>query len=225
VGEYFDDIDQNIGVLLGEPSNDLVDIDLDCDEAIRLAPKFLPKTGAVFGRKSRPRSHRLYVAPGAKTKKFSCADAMLVELRSTGAQTLFPPSVHPEGEKIRWYRLDSFEEVDADDLVASCENLAAACLLVRRWPAKGSRQDIALALAGAMLRAELAAEFAERFIELVAKAAGDDEVDKRVSTVPPQANARCRPATAPRNRTHGLGHDMGRAHYQADYGGSVWQCS
>jgi hypothetical protein len=34
----------NIGVLLGEASNGLIDIDLDCDEAIRLAQHFLPPT-------------------------------------------------------------------------------------------------------------------------------------------------------------------------------------
>lgn len=31
----------NIGVLLGEPSGWLVDVDLDCEEAVALAPKFL----------------------------------------------------------------------------------------------------------------------------------------------------------------------------------------
>ena len=52
--------DENIGVVLGKPSANLVDIDLDCDEAIRVAPLFLPKTDAVFGRSGRPKSHWLY---------------------------------------------------------------------------------------------------------------------------------------------------------------------
>lgn len=32
----------NIGMLLGEPSGGLVDIDLDCPEAVFLAPRLLP---------------------------------------------------------------------------------------------------------------------------------------------------------------------------------------
>jgi hypothetical protein len=90
--------------LLGEPSNQLVDVDLDHSLAIALAPQHLPSTGAVFGRKSKSRSHWLYYTevltdmrqwrlPGRK---------MVVELRSTGGQTVFPGSIHPSGEAIRW---------------------------------------------------------------------------------------------------------------------------
>ena len=65
VESYFNGAEINIGVLLGGPSHDLVDIDLDTVEAIRLAPYFLPKTGAQFGRASKRRSHYLYCATGA----------------------------------------------------------------------------------------------------------------------------------------------------------------
>ncbi len=51
VERYFNG-DTNVGVLLGEPSGGLVDIDLDCAEAITLAPLLLPNTGWVFGRRS-----------------------------------------------------------------------------------------------------------------------------------------------------------------------------
>jgi hypothetical protein len=47
----------NIGVLLGAPSRDLVDIDLDCPEALVFKDRFLLKTEAVFGRPSKPGSH------------------------------------------------------------------------------------------------------------------------------------------------------------------------
>lgn len=42
--EHFNGKPQNIGVRLGEPSGGLVDIDLDCPEASRLAPRLLPET-------------------------------------------------------------------------------------------------------------------------------------------------------------------------------------
>ncbi|MDP9369502.1 MAG: bifunctional DNA primase/polymerase, partial [Chloroflexota bacterium] len=52
---------QNIGVLLGEPSGGVVDVDLDSPEACVLANAFLSPTPCVFGRASTPRSHRFYL--------------------------------------------------------------------------------------------------------------------------------------------------------------------
>ena len=52
---YFHGALQNIGLLLGEPSGGLVDIDLDCAEAVASARYFFPDTKS-FGRKSNPNS-------------------------------------------------------------------------------------------------------------------------------------------------------------------------
>jgi hypothetical protein len=60
--KYFNGGQQNIGVVLGPSSNNLTDVDLDCAEAIALAPYILPMTGAIFGRKSAPR-HTGFIAP------------------------------------------------------------------------------------------------------------------------------------------------------------------
>ena len=60
----------NVGVRLGETSNHLADIDLDCTAAIEFAPFFLPPTPWKFGRKSRPASHWLYTCEG-KAKPFA----------------------------------------------------------------------------------------------------------------------------------------------------------
>ncbi len=81
-------------ILLGEPSGGLLDVDVDCDEALRLR-KLLPTTSCKFGRKSKPESHFLYLVEGElpKTMKFTDPDGQcLIELRSTGAQTVFPPT-------------------------------------------------------------------------------------------------------------------------------------
>ncbi len=95
---------QNIGVLLGEPSGWLIDVDLDHLRCVELADQFLPPTPAVFGRPGKPRSHRIYrVSAPVPTKKHKSKSAgMLVELRSTGMQTVFPPSTHECGESITW---------------------------------------------------------------------------------------------------------------------------
>src|SRR5262245_1433976 len=50
----------NIGGILGPASGGRVDVDLDCEEACRLADSFLPITHSVFGRASKLRSHRIY---------------------------------------------------------------------------------------------------------------------------------------------------------------------
>jgi hypothetical protein len=101
----------NVGVILGARSGELVDADLDCPEALALADTYLPETGAIFGRPSKLRSHRLFIAPSARDESFGgpLGDGKntLVELRADGPdcgahQTVFPPSLHPSGERITW---------------------------------------------------------------------------------------------------------------------------
>ena len=61
----------NVGLILGPRSGETVDIDLDCGEALTLAPiSIFLQTGAIFGRASKSRSHWLYVAPGAAFEAF-----------------------------------------------------------------------------------------------------------------------------------------------------------
>ncbi|MFN7021951.1 MAG: DUF3987 domain-containing protein [Phycisphaerales bacterium] len=119
----------NLGLLLGEPSGWLVDVDLDCDEAVALAPEFLPPTGAKSGRPGKPASHWWYVCEGAKTRKHQdpVSKKMIVELRSTGAQTVVGPSIHPSGEPY-----DPVEgepaRIDHAELAAAVAALAEAVL-------------------------------------------------------------------------------------------------
>ena len=125
--DHFDDRPQNIGVLLGEPSNWLVDIDLDHPRRAALADRYLPPTPAVFGRRGNPRSHRIYrvTGPVATKKHGSKSTGMLVELRSTGTQTVFPPSTHESGEPITW-EAEGAEptEVAPDELLTAVAELA-----------------------------------------------------------------------------------------------------
>ncbi len=182
---YFKDEPQNIGVILGEPSGGLVDIDLDAPEAIKLADAFLPETGWVFGRASKPRSHRLYTTnPIPETTQFATSEGiMLVELRSTGAQTIFPPSVHPSGEPIAFDQQGELASVSADELQEKVARLAAAALLVRHWPQQGSRQHAAMALAGGLARAGWEKTDIRHFILEMAKAAGDEDATQRANCV------------------------------------------
>src|ERR1700722_4451935 len=64
--QYFNGAKQNIGVILGDPSHGLTDVDLDCEEAIRAAAYLLPRT-RCFGRESKRASHWLYYTDLARS--------------------------------------------------------------------------------------------------------------------------------------------------------------
>lgn len=142
--------DGNLGVNLGEPSGGLADVDLDCDEAVELAPRFVPPT-LTFGRASKPRSHWLFIAGGAVTEKFDVADLVdprkrhtIVELRGTpagnvgrgvgGSQTVMPGSQHPSGELVEWSADDDANEpraIASDELRRRVVSLAVTALVQR----------------------------------------------------------------------------------------------
>ena len=116
---------QNVGVLLGEPSGWLVDIDIDNRRCAELAGEHLPPT-AVFGRASNPRSHWLYrVTAPIKTTTYTSKAGHLIQIRGTGTQTVFPPSTHESGEPITW-EVEGAEpaEIDPEELLMAVEGLA-----------------------------------------------------------------------------------------------------
>jgi len=190
IGEEFAS-NENVGVLLGEPSGNLVDLDLDSVEARRLAPFLLPPT-LQFGRRGAPGSHFLVRTSdrAATTRKFSDPGAknderaMLVELRSNGHQTVFPPSVHPSGEVVTWQgdRASTLASMLAEELERVAAHLGAAALLSRHWR-EGLRQDAALALAGGLLQAQWSLEDVVTLVTAVTKGALDLEPKKRVAAV------------------------------------------
>ena len=129
---------QNIAVRLDRASRELVDLDLDCAEALALADLYSPRTDAQFGRASKPRSHRLYVAPGAVFESFSdpISGEMMVELRADGRDggahlSLLPPSV-TDGEGRQWCgEIIAPAAVEATVLHRRVAYLAVACLVAR----------------------------------------------------------------------------------------------
>jgi P4 family phage/plasmid primase-like protien len=185
VAQHFPDPSMNVGVQLGRASGGLTDVDLDCDEAIRLAPDLLPPTDAVFGRYSRRRSHWLYVTDLCDTEqKARIPYDGLVELRigagDKGAQTIAPGSVHLSGEPVQWDHEGDPAQVDGADLKKRVGALAAAAVLVRNYPNEGSRHDAALVLGGVLARMPgWDAYDIKHFVGAIARAAADDEVDDR----------------------------------------------
>jgi hypothetical protein len=121
LAEYFPGSLSNIGTLLGAPSRWLIDADLDHQLAVELAETHLPSTRSIFGREGKRRSHWLYYASSpVATRQWRLPDrSMVVELRSAGAQTVFPGSVHECGEPIEW-------ELDGEPTTINPSELANA---------------------------------------------------------------------------------------------------
>ena len=169
---------------MGPASDGLVDVDLDSPEALALARAILPPTDAVFGRKSTPGAHHLYIADAAivdhAAVKFNDPnrdgdEALLLELRvgggGKGAQTVFPPSIHKDtGELIWWEKSGEPAHVVGRDLLRNARLLAACCLLARKWPPTGSGcHDAALAVGGFLARAGLRVDEVHSLVQAITK--------------------------------------------------------
>lgn len=157
----------NLGVLLGEASGDLIDVDLDHPAAARLKSYLLPYTAAVHGRETSRKSHYWYRAkPGTlpATRRLRIPDksgrgsGVSVEIRTTGSQTLVPPSIHPataetyEWEGEPWGGEEGPAVVDGTELLAQVTLLGLCAVLLDAWPGAGQRHDAYVALAGGLLR-------------------------------------------------------------------------
>ena len=185
----------NVGVQLGPNSHNLNDVDLDCAEAVRIGGLLLPNTNACFGRKSKPRSHRLYVTDLAEHIKKACVQfhdvdgekgkpgTMLLELRfgggGKGAQSVFPGSIHTSGELIEWSDQGEPSKLEGKALLKATRRVAAVVLLARHWPIEGARHKAALVLGGFLARVRTSANDAAIMVEAIAKAANDPECADR----------------------------------------------
>ena len=160
----------NIGKQLGEVSDWRGAVDCDCPEAVRLAPRFLPDT-LRLGKGSGVPDVYLYRSPGLGFKKFADLDGeTLIDLKASdngaGHQIAVPPSIHPEKGPYRWergYNPAAIAGVPASDLRAAVGALAVATLITRHLPDRG-RHDLAMALAGYMLRNGEAIEAVEHLL-------------------------------------------------------------
>jgi hypothetical protein len=182
---------QNVAVQLGEVSGGLVDVDLDSMAAIRFTHEFLPATDAVFGRRSKPCSHQLYVSDLYKTEPRAAiqyaqfvngrAGQMIVELRvgGKGALTVVPPSMHETGEMVEWVRDGEPAQVSGDELMRAVRKLAVACVLEPHYPGEGSRHEGALVLGGMLARSGWSADDIRHVVEVLARTVGDDDVRDR----------------------------------------------
>jgi hypothetical protein len=191
IEDYWGDGRNNIGILTGEISGNLIDLDLDCDEARSLADRFLPPTECSFGKSSTPNAHRLFrcVTHFGRTTRFNDVSGnTILEVRGDRAQSMAPPSIHPDGGAVTWNEFEEPARVRAGELKRTAGRAAAAVLLARHWPhphgdGGGSRHDASLAMSGALVREGWSVSDVENFVVGVAEVGGDDDVEDRVRAV------------------------------------------
>lgn len=164
----------------------LVVVDLDCDEAVKMADAFLPKTGAVWGRPSKLRSKRLHLCPELKKQlvhKDSESGKTVLEVR-VNHQDMAPPSVHPDGELLSWDgEPGEAAKVDLEPLKRSARLLTTATLIARYYSNPGNRHEWTLALSGFLRKMSLTSEEAWLVVEQASKLAGDSDTKDRKAAV------------------------------------------
>ena len=175
----------NVGILLGETSG-LLDVDLDCAEAVALADIILPRPNAVFGRNAPDSCHYLYrCATSGKRVAFNAAGSKscIVELRGDGAQTMIPPSMHPSGSKLHVTDVNTSEEpVKYVDLLRSVAFLAASAELMQNWH-EGKRHSLALGFAGVCLKVGITHNLILHIIQRICKITHDAEEKDRLNAI------------------------------------------
>lgn len=178
-----------LGCALGPRQGGPTDVDLDCVEALFLAPRFFPHTDATFGRSSKPASHYLYRIDAAELDKRAFIDPIdkstIIEIRADSHQTIVPGSIHEgTGELIEWSGppFPEVTTVPAEQLISAAKRVAIATLIVRHAWFDGSRNETCKNLSGIFYHLEWTLEDAEALITAVMDYCGDDD-KSRIPTV------------------------------------------
>lgn len=197
----------NLGVHLFGP---VVDVDIDSDNPFlqQALDYFLPPTAHIWGRPSRPRTHRLYELSGANAAFDPAEFAFLSKIQSyndgeialevrggevhSGRYSLLPGSMHPSGEFYQWDSTKAARstptQVPLFRLMDGVRLAAVAAIIAPYW-VEGVRNEMCKALCGFMYRAasyneELNAEMpfdkeaAAKLLEGILVISDDDEADK-----------------------------------------------
>jgi hypothetical protein len=119
--------DAGIGVLGGPPSQGLIGVDIDTEEADLLAallavlpPTPVKKTGAKG-------ETRFYYGPGIASQSWRIAgiDRPVVEIIGPGRQTVLPPTIHKDTKTpYRWLTPDTLEDLQPQELPVLPDDIA-----------------------------------------------------------------------------------------------------
>src|SRR5215203_675281 len=165
-----------VGWQCGQASGWISAVDNDWREAMELAPRFLPAT-LLSAKGSEDPSHYIYRSPGLGFHTFRGLDGSeIISLKASnngrGHQLVVAPTIHPEKGPYHFvggYNPAAIAEVGKEELRKRVGMLAVAALVARHLPpgrseGGGGRHDLALALAGYMLRNGESAEDVEKIL-------------------------------------------------------------
>ncbi len=175
---------KNIGIILGNTSG-LLDVDLDCREAKTLANIILPLPLATFDRGTADSGHYLYkaITTGPRTAFTSADKSTLVELRGDGSQTMIPPSVHPNGIRLKFTSFSKEANSIAYEELLLAVNLLAACSeLAQNWQEE-CRHELALSFSGFARKHGLEPNLIMQIMQRICQIANDPEVEDRLNAV------------------------------------------
>ncbi|KKN34833.1 hypothetical protein LCGC14_0789740 [marine sediment metagenome] len=169
-----------VGVVVGPAHSGPIDIDVDAKEALYFAARFLPKTPAIFGRKTKRRSHYIYRVDADAMTKVALVDPLLegkddgktiIEIRADGGhQTVFPGSIHEgTGELIEWENnpLPDVPVIPAATLELAVRKVAAAVIITRHAWMEGQRNEAVKHLTGMLFYYEWEMSDALDFIDAI----------------------------------------------------------
>jgi hypothetical protein len=175
----------NIGALWGDASDGATDIDLDMVEACWVAEYILPET-LIYGRRDKPGSHYVFKCKGAETKKWQTKKlGTIVEIRSSGAQSVLPPSIHPDGDRYSIENDVEFEVATKMELERYCDEIAVAAVYLHHYPDSGSRHDYVHVCTGVLCWADWPEDKIRRVMRAVLSEVLDDdeEIKDRLGSV------------------------------------------
>ena len=181
-------ISLNIGLKLGGKS----DIDIDNHVVKKFISRYLKSCGAIYGRKSNPRSHYLFLGE-LKSKIFVmpqelkeyCKDFphgnTLLEIRSgNGHQSIAPGSI-VEGEDVVWNSFANINTYDGD-LDADIAKIALSTALSILYPGKGNRDIYCTSVAGVLAKhTEWTDTDINVFVHNLAVCSGDEDANKMMA--------------------------------------------
>ncbi len=185
--EDFDPAD-NIGV---RSRKGLVIVDLDDQWCVRCADDFLPKTGMVWGRPSKPRAKRGYLSTfDAPTALKDDVGATLAEIR-VNHQDVVPPSTREpkESEAAEGLGVETLLWSGPIDFPASCEPemlnrlvrmTVTAAWIARHYPKDGGWHAMMLALTGTLRHLDLKEDECLRVLKSACRVVNDPLVDDAI---------------------------------------------
>jgi hypothetical protein len=185
----------NIAIRFKE-SGSLKDVDLDWKAASDLALAIgMPNTTAAFTRPSVGVGHLLYNSPGLKSQKYNLPETpdypkplplhngkpglCVLEIRggSNNTYTMFPPSVHPDGETLVWLsdRRDPAERAP-DQVIYAFGAHAFASTVLYFYPVDATaRYETRMALSNILVQSGMSENKAAFYVRAVAQLGGDQK--------------------------------------------------